>query len=159
MRFLKVIIGLLFLSVVLLWCLSSHRTISCRVVGIKDGDTVEILTSDRKTIIVRLNGIDAPEKDQPYSQKSKESLSRLVFGKQVKLYSFGNDRYGRLIADVYVDSINVNYIQVAEGLAWHYTKYSDDTILAQLEQQAREQQLGLWQEKEPMPPWKFRKNK
>jgi micrococcal nuclease len=142
-----------------LWCLAGHKIFSCRVIGIKDGDTVEILTADRKTIIVRLNGIDAPEKDQPYSQKSKESLSKLVFRKQVKLCSFGNDRYGRLLADIYVDSINVNYIQVAEGLAWHYKKYSDDVNLAQLEQQARAQKLGLWQEKDPTPPWEFRKNK
>ncbi len=159
MRLIKVAAFFAIVCVVLLFCLSAHKTISCRVIGIKDGDTVEILTADQKTKIVRLNGIDAPEKDQPYSQRSKESLSKLVFGKQVKLYSFGNDRYGRLIADIYVDSINVNYIQVAEGLAWHYTKYSDDAILAQLEQQARAQRLGLWQEKDPIPPWKFRKNK
>ena len=150
---------MLLLSILLLWCLSGNKTISCRVIGIKDGDTVEILTVDRKTITVRLNGIDAPEKDQPYSQKSRESLSRLLFRKQVKLYTFGNDRYGRLLADIYVDSINVNYMQVAKGLAWHYKKYSDDVNLAQLERQARDQKLGLWQEKDPVAPWEFRRNK
>jgi endonuclease YncB( thermonuclease family) len=159
MRILKIFSILFLLSVVLWWCLSAHKTISCRVTGIKDGDTIEILTGARKSMTVRLHGIDAPEKSQPFSQKSKENLSKLIYGKQVRLYTYGNDRYGRLIADVFIDTINVNYLQVAVGLAWHYKQYSDDETLAYLQEQARRQKLGLWQEADPVAPWQYRKNK
>ena len=145
------------LFTILLSTLSGQTSFVCKVIGIKDGDTIEILTSAKKTITIRLNGIDAPEKNQAYGQKSKENLSKLIFGKQVKIYSFGNDRYGRLLADIYLDSINVNYCQVENGFAWHFKKYSKDEYLAQLENRARAQKLGLWQDKNPMPPWDFRK--
>ena len=145
------------LSTILLSSLFGQTSFYWKVIGIKDGDTLEILTVDKKTLTIRLNGSDAPEKNQAYGQKSKENLSKLIFGKQLKIYSFGNNRYGRLLADIYLDSINVNYYQVENGFAWHFKKYSKDEYLAQLENRARAQKFGLWQEKNPMAPWDFRK--
>jgi endonuclease YncB( thermonuclease family) len=158
-RLCQIGIGLFFLTLVFQSCLSGQKIIYARVIGIKDGDTIEVLTADKKTVTVRLNGIDAPEKDQAYSQKSRENLSRLIYRKQVRVYTYGRDRYGRLIADIYLGSENVNYIQVSDGFAWHYWKYSNDQYLAQLEKQARERKLGLWQERHPTPPWEFRKKR
>jgi len=150
----KIVIIFLILSS---FCCKS--TFYGKVIGIKDGDTIEILTMQKKTITIRLNGIDAPEKNQAYGQKSKENLSYLIFGRRVKIASTGHDRYGRLLADIYIDSKNVNYLQVAEGFAWHYKKYSDDKNLERLEKQARKNKKGLWKDKYPIPPWDFRKPK
>jgi micrococcal nuclease len=150
---------ILILLILSLSNINGQNSLLYEVIGIKDGDTIEILTPDKKKITIRLNGIDAPEKKQAYGQRSKENLSKIIFRKQVKIKSFGNDKYRRVIADIFIDSTNVNYLQVSEGFAWHYKKYSKDEKLAQLENQAQEQKLGLWKDDNPIPPWEFRKKK
>jgi len=127
----------------------------CKIVGIVDGDTIDCLI-DYKTIRVRLHAIDAPEKKQDYYTRSKEALSRICFGKYARLVEHGHDRYRRLIADVYVNNELVNYKMVKLGMAWHFTKYSSDKKLAELEQAARKNKKGLWAHPAPMAPWDYR---
>ena len=67
------------------------------------------------------------------------------------------DRYGRLVSRVQVDGIDLSVALVAEGLAWHYTQYSDDPELARAEAQARAAEIGLWSQSSPVPPWEFRR--
>lgn len=55
------------------------------VVGVADGDTVTVLDTDKTQHKVRVAGIDAPEKAQPFGQRAKERMSTLVFGKEVRL--------------------------------------------------------------------------
>ena len=55
--------------------------ITGKVVSVADGDTITVLDADKTQHKIRLNGIDAPEKAQPFGQRSKQSLSDLVFGK------------------------------------------------------------------------------
>ncbi len=45
--------------------------VSGRVVGISDGDTVTVLDADKKQHKIRINGIDAPEKRQPFGERSR----------------------------------------------------------------------------------------
>ena len=59
------------------------ETISGKVVGVSDGDTITVLDANREQHKIRVSGIDAPEKAQPFGQRSKESMSTLVFGKDV----------------------------------------------------------------------------
>jgi hypothetical protein len=75
-----------------------------RVVGVSDGDTVTVLDATKAPHKVRLAGIDAPEKGQPFGQRAKENLSRLVFGKDVRVAWHKKDRYGRLVGTVWVVS-------------------------------------------------------
>ena len=70
---------------------------SGRVVGVLDGDTVELLTSNHERIRVRLSGIDAPEKRQAFGHAAKRALSNLVFEKAVVISGEKQDRYGRLV--------------------------------------------------------------
>ncbi len=130
------------------------------VVSIADGDTITVL-QDRKQYKVRLAEIDAPEKKQPYGQKSKQALSDWVFGKYVNVEQVDTDRYGRIVGKVYVGGIYVNAEMVRNGHAWVYPKYAKDENLYQLEKLAREQRLGLWalQEDQRVPPWEWRKRK
>ena len=133
------------------------KTFQAKVVGIKDGDTFKVLYNNSE-ITIRLNHIDCPEKNQPYGKNAKWKASELCFGKIVKIVSNGKkDRYKRLIAEVYFNNININKELVKNGLAWHFKKYSSDVEYAKLERQARKSKVGLWQEKNPIAPWDWRK--
>jgi micrococcal nuclease len=130
-----------------------------KVIGIKDGDTFEILF-DGQPERVRLAGIDCPEKSQPFGNNAKQYASNLCFGKIVTVTSTGKrDRYGRIVgAIVTEDSLNINQLLVKEGLAWHYRQYSDDEQLADIERTARVQRKGLWIDNEPIAPWDWRRH-
>ena len=129
-----------------------------RVVGVHDGDTVTCLDETNTQQKVRLAEIDAPELGQDYGKVARESLAELVFGKTVTVQEEGKDRYGRWIAHMQVDGVDVNRRMVAGGNAWHYADYSRDTALATLQDQARSQRLGLWSQPDPIPPWDFRQS-
>lgn len=138
-----------------------NKTFSAKVIRIIDGDTMEILYQ-KSPIKIRLAHIDCPEKrnHQPFGTQAKKALSDLCFGQQVTVKSQKPDRYGRLVAVV----INakkqiVNQEMIKLGMAWHFTKYSDDETYANLEVKARKQKVGLWQELNPTPPWNWRKAK
>lgn len=128
------------------------------VVSVLDGDTIEVLHNQRAERM-RLRGIDCPEKGQAYGQKAKHAASALVFGKEVTLHTHGKDKYKRTIADVLLpDGTNVNHMLVKDGWCWWYRKYAPgDAMLEGLEIEAREAQIGLWADPNPIPPWEWRK--
>ena len=132
-----------------------------KVIGVKDGDTVEVLYY-QLPMVIRLEHIDAPEKKQPFGTVSKQKLSDLCFGKNVMIVSTGKkgnyDGRGRMIAEILVnDKINANKEMLKSGLAWHYKKYSKSEEYAQLENAARKNRVGLWTDKNPIAPWSFRR--
>lgn len=134
-----------------------------RCVGVTDGDTLRVLyvTGETKSEIkIRLFGIDAPEKSQAFGTQSKKALSDLAFGKNLTVYSKGTDRYGRLLAWLFVGSTPINAAMVKAGFAWHYRKYAPkETKLADLETDARNNRRGLWIDAAPVAPWDYRKKK
>ena len=130
-----------------------------KVVGIKDGDTVELLRNG-ETVTVRLFGVDTPEKTQAYGQRARQFTSDLAFGKNVRLIVNNTDRYGRTVGTVILpDGRSLNEELVRNGYAWHYKAYSNDLKLANLETDARRYKRGLWQDANPVAPWDYRKNK
>lgn len=134
----------------------SREPFDARVVGVSDGDTITVLAGTTQ-VKVRLNGIDCPEKGQPFGARAKQLTSELAFGKTVTVKPAGTDRYGRTLGEVLLpDGRVLNQELVAAGMAWHYTRYAKDETLAQLERRAREARLGLWSEPNPIPPWEFR---
>lgn len=138
-----------------------HKTFSAKVIGIKDGDTMEVLYQN-KPVKIRLAHIDCPERrgGQPYNKNAKEALSKLCFGQQVKVYARNYDRYKRLIAVVANTKKQiVNQEMIKQGMAWHFKKYSKDTVYMQLEIEARNKKVGLWKDPNPIPPWEWRKLK
>lgn len=128
------------------------------VVGVADGDTITVLR-DNEQVKVRLAEIDAPEKAQPFGNKSKQALSALVYGKAVLVVEQGHDRYKRTIGRVYQGDVDVSAAQVKQGMAWVYRKYSKDVSLLPLEDEAKAQRLGLWADVAPVPPWEWRHSK
>jgi endonuclease YncB( thermonuclease family) len=132
------------------------QTITGRVVGVHDGDSITVLASGNEQHKVRLDGIDAPELKQAFSQQSKQTLSDLVFDKSVVLRVIGKDRYKRTLAVVVVNGLNVNLEMVQRGMAWRYEKYSKDAELLAAQEAAKEGRLGLWRDPEPVAPWDWR---
>lgn len=128
-----------------------------KVIGVLDGDTIDMLI-DGRPYRIRLEGIDAPEKRQAYGQRSRQHLSDMIYGKQVKLSSSGSDRYGRTLGHIYTaDGVWVNREMIVAGYAWHYKQYSSDFRLSVAEDAARNSKAGLWNDKNPVPPWDYRR--
>jgi len=128
------------------------------VVSALDGDTIEVLHNTHPER-VRLSGIDCPEKGQAFGTRAKQAASALVFGKNVILQTHGQDKYGRTLGDVFLlDGTNVNHTLVKDGWCWWYRKYAPgNTVLEELEKEAREAKKGLWVDPRPVPPWEWRK--
>lgn len=162
----KKIFSILLLIIFTQYCNSALADIiSGRVVGVSDGDTITILDNSNTQYKIRLAGIDAPEKKQPFGNVSKQSLSDLVYGKQVEIDWQKQDRYGRTVGKVLVGGINANLEQVKRGLAWFYKKYQNELVLEDrldylhAEESAEKSRVGLWIDKEPIAPWDFRKSR
>lgn len=153
------IVQLLAGLLLLLPILASAATITGKVVKVVDGDTIDVL-QDRLTVRIRLNGIDAPESGQAYGKKAKQFVLELAAQKVVKVEVFEKDRYGRSVGDVILpDGRYLNREIVRAGYAWWFRKYSKGQSLGRLEEEARLARRGLWQDKNPMAPWDWRKMK
>jgi endonuclease YncB( thermonuclease family) len=137
------------------------NTLEGIVVGVADGDTVTILL-DRREVKVRVAGIDAPEKKQPFGQRSKQTMSDCAFGKPSQVDWDKTDRYGRTVGKVTVEGVDCGLRQIELGLAWHYKTYAkeqtpiDREAYGRAEERAQADRLGLWTDPNPMPPWEYR---
>ncbi len=128
------------------------------VTGVADGDTL-YANVEGHSVRIRLAQIDAPEKAQAFGRRSEQSLRELVGKRQVELAWKSLDRYGRPVAQVSVDRLDVNAEQVRRGFAWVFRRYSNDAALLALEAQAKSAGLGLWADPHPIPPWDWRANR
>lgn len=170
----KPISGLAALLLLTAWLATtalSAETFTAEVIGITDGDTVKVLQTipcgdpvcdtEKKQHKIRLAEIDTPERGQPFGTQAKQMLSDLVFGKKVTVQVIDTDRYGRLVAHIYVDRLWVNGEMVLRGGAWVYRKYARTEEIYTLEKRAREEGWGLWAltESQRIPPWEWRKRK
>ena len=153
------------------------------MVRVIDGDSVLVLDRDHVQHRVRLAGIDVPERGQPFGERSKQSLARLVAGNAVKIRWHKRDRYGRLVGQVWVASpdagcqgagcqgagcpktLDAGFAQLTVGLAWHFKKYAqeqseeDRERYAFAEAEARARRVGLWRDRAPVAPWEWRKGR
>ncbi|MCX8084960.1 MAG: thermonuclease family protein [Calditerrivibrio sp.] len=152
-----------FIHVILVFILFTQIALSeilnGKVVGVSDGDTITVLLQGNKPVKVRLAQIDAPEKNQDFGQKSKQSLSDMIYMKDVTVKVWDQDRYGRVVGQVFLNGIDINLEQIKKGMAWVYTKYAKDPKYFEEMEIAKSKKLGLWSMKNPIPPWEFRKEK
>ena len=133
-----------------------------KVVKVMDGDSLQIKRG-AKTVEVRLYGIDCPEWDQAYGKKAKAFTKGQLLYKKVEVESMDTDSYGRTVALVTGSGKLINRQLVQRGLAWYYKKYCKKKPLCselnELEKEAKKEKRGLWQEKKPLAPWKWREKK
>ncbi len=135
-----------------------------KVIAVLDGDTVlAFRRCDARAcrhdqpLRIRLAEIDAPEKDQPGGSQSQASLSAMVLRREAEVEVHTVDKYGRLVAHLTVDGLNVNEEQVRRGMAWEYSDHHRDRVYIRLQDEARRARRGLWAEPQPIAPWEWRK--
>ncbi len=153
-----------FASLLILFtCNLNAATLQGKVINVADGDTITVLDDNKTKHKIRLQGIDAPEKAQPYGQKSKQSLNQWVHGQTVTVDFQKKDKYGRTVGKVLLNGTDICLAQIKSGMAWHYKQYQSEQTkeerdtYAQAEQEAKAQAIGLWKDKNPIPPWEFRR--
>jgi endonuclease YncB( thermonuclease family) len=167
--------GMLRTTIFVLWvfALSAHaETLSGYVVDIADGDTITVLDANLQQHKIRLQGIDAPEKAQPFGWRSKKNLSQLVFNKDVRVEWIKRDKYKRIVGKVWVQpsgcpncpmTFDAGHAQITVGLGWRYRKYASEQPAQDRgqyefsEQEAKAKRVGLWRDPEPIPPWEWRR--
>ncbi|WP_291981782.1 thermonuclease family protein [Candidatus Accumulibacter sp. ACC005] len=165
---------LLLPLILLASAVAGAETLTGTVVAVADGDTVTVLDANHQQHKIRLAGIDAPEKAQPFGQRSKQTMSALLFGKQVDVRWVKRDRYRRIVGKVMVQpadcrtcpkTLDAGLAQITMGLAWWYKKYAKDQAAEDAgryefaEHEARAKSAGLWADRQPTPPWAWRKSK
>lgn len=139
----------------LLFAATAWAGVTGRVVGVHDGDTISVLIAGQ-SVRVRLAGIDAPERGQPFGSVSQIALAKRVAEREVRLVVRGRDRYGRLLARVYMNGVDVNAEQVRGGHAWVFRRFQGDANLLSLEAEAKAARRGLWRDANAAPPWSWR---
>jgi endonuclease YncB( thermonuclease family) len=152
----------------------AYADVTGRVVSVTDGDTIKVLDANEVQHKVRLTGIDAPERGQPFSNVSRDHLASMVVGKEVLVESTKNDRYGRVLGKVWVQpsdcltcgkTLNANHAQLLTGMAWWYRYYAleqppeDRGRYESAEDEAKARRLGLWVDPKPINPYEWRKGK
>ncbi len=125
-----------------------------RVVRVTDGDTIKAAINGME-IIVRLVGIDAPERSrkknepgQPYSRKATKYLASLVLNKTITIKDYGTDRYKRILGVVFVNGTNANLEMVKAGLAEVYRgrqpRWLNIKIYQEAEAGAKRAKRNMW---------------
>ena len=150
---------LLLLALALSAHVSAYERVG-KIIHVTDGDTVTLLDDAKEQRKIRLYGIDAPERKQPYGAKSTDLLASMVKGKNIRAVCASADRYGRDVCTLYIGGIDINAEMVRQGGAWVYRKYYGKTgAYYALEDEARKAGRGLWHtsEYQAVEPWEWRK--
>ena len=111
---------------------------------------------------MRIAFCDAPEKLQAFGTRAKQAMSELAFGKEIELRKHAIDRYGRTVAQVFVDGKDVGLEMLRQGFAWVYDRYITEAstevqeTYRKAQEEAKAEQRGLWSDPNSIPPWIFR---
>jgi len=147
------------------------ETFTGLIVHVADGDTVTLLVQ-KQQIRIRVAGIDAPEKAQPFGNRSKQNLEKLTHSREAIADCPKKDKYGRYVCKVYVQphqcsdcekTLDAGLEQIRAGFAWWYRAYAneqsaeDRELYEQAENDARLHKRGLWVGDNPLPPWEWRR--
>ena len=154
---------LAFLCLLFFTLVSFAEELIGKVIKVSDGDTITVLDSNNQKHKIRLKGIDAPESQQAFGDISTQSLSELVYDKEVVVNWDKKDKYYRILGKVIIDGRDANYEQVKKGLAWYYKQYEKDLNdedkkkYSEAEEWARNYTEGLWADSNSIPPWEYRR--
>lgn len=132
------------------------QEVAGRVVGVHDGDTITLLTAEKRQVRIRLADIDAPELGQPFGQAAKRELSALCFNRSAKVQVRTVDLYGRTVGVVSCDGRDASREMVQHGMAWAYRTYLKRPELVPLEEAAKVAHAGLWAQP-AVAPWEYRR--
>ena len=123
-----------------------------------DGDSLRGIYKN-ELIKIRLAEIDAPELKQSFGLDSKNCLINLIqeSNNEVFFKFKEKDRYDRHVGWIYSKNLDINLEMVKKGCAWVYDRYVKRKVLFKHQDNARENNIGLWKNSEAIAPWKWRK--
>jgi micrococcal nuclease len=161
----KLFIGILVVISCLAESVIASTIFSGTVVAVDDGDTVIVQGLSGEIKKIRFYGVDTPESEwqgrwpeQPYSNEAKTFVTKYLLNKEVKVRLTGDVTYSREVGEVFYRDVSASKELVRKGLAWWNSKYAaGDAALKRLENIARKQKYGLWQDANPTPPWEWRR--
>ena len=130
------------------------QTYTGTIIRVIDGDTF-VFQTEEGSFTVRMQGTDAPERDQPYSKESADFLKEYL-NKETVFKRQGIDRYERTLGTLFIGDQDINLLSIKGGYAWHFKRYSSDQQYADVEEYAKKNKLGLWNLQNPIPPWNWR---
>lgn len=137
----------------------SQNPIKAKVVGVVSGDTITVLTKDNRQLMIHLDGIDAPDKEQDFGGEAKQFLSSLVLTQSVTISNLTNDCLKRPNANVSLNGKDLSLAVIKTGNAWADSACQQNDAMTKAESSAREKKIGLWQNSNPVQPAEFRKIK
>ena len=121
------------------------QTLSATVVSVADGDTVRAkVDGSGRTLRIRLEGIDTPERGEPFSTQARNATRVMLFNQKVQLKVTDVDPYDRLVARIVHDGKDSSLELVEAGLACHFTRFVNDPVLARAQVSARTAGRGFW---------------
>src|SRR5690554_1856918 len=123
--------------------IQAGNVIEGKVIKVDDCDTYKLLIDNNKSIKIRMEGIDAPEKGMPYYRIAKNFLLNQISGETVKVEIIGKDQYNRYVGLTHFNGKEMSAEMLKEGMAWHFKKYNSNQHFAELEQLAKENRIGL----------------
>jgi micrococcal nuclease len=135
--------------------LGSETTYVAKCISVEDGDTFTVLVNDT-SVKIRIFGIDAPEGSQDFGDMAANNLKYLIANKTLLIKEKYKDRYGRAVAEVFLSDKDIGLQMIKSGMAWHFKKYSSDSIYSAAEKEAQNSGIGLWGLSNPIPPWNYR---
>lgn len=136
-----------------------HRSVwSGTVTHVTDGDTLWVQAAGEASARqIRVDGIDAPEICQAYGEQARSVLMARVLGQSVQVHSRRTDQYGRLLATVSLNGMDLGAWMVSQGQAWSYHYRRNIGPYASQETRARSLRLGLFADSHAERPRDFRK--
>lgn len=149
----------------LLPLISCAETIVGQIIGISDGDTLILADASRASQTIRLLAIDAPELAQDFGQQARTALSAQVANQQATADCRTLDQRLHKLCVVSVAGRDVGLEQIRSGMAWwnkeHNAQQSakERADYAQAEFMAKIHRYGLWNSKNPTPPWDWRRGR
>lgn len=126
---------------------------TARVMKVIDGDTVRVLDRDFQSVLIQLNGVDAPELPQAFGKDARTALGKRLDGKVVRVVVSDRDELNRIAGEMFDGQQSINVWVIMQGLGWYNHKYNKDPAKSDAEIAAREAGRGLWADESPMPPW------
>ncbi|MFM7035136.1 MAG: thermonuclease family protein [Planctomycetia bacterium] len=127
-----------------------------RVETVHDADTVTCRDDSGHAVKIRLQGIDAPEFDQPHGREARNALDAKIAGRHVRVAGSARDQHGRLLGTLWLEDRDINRELVAEGHAWVFGGFVPDPDLVAAEETARWARRGLWAAEHPISPSQWR---
>jgi endonuclease YncB( thermonuclease family) len=153
---------LLAAALLLLSAAAGAEAVKGKVTWVDDGDSFVMILDGGREARVRIAGIDAPERRQPYSRVARRHLEEMVKDRRVTVAAYKTDVYGRLVGPVRAQGRDVGLAQIEAGLAWHDVRHLSEQPpeeagkYARAESAARSARRGLWAWSAPVPPWEWR---